>query len=116
VPPPFGGSQRLPRHIGRKRALEMILTGDPIGAAEAAGMGLINGVVPADDLLPAAIDLAARITHHAATAVTAWLRAVTRGINLPIDEALEVEAACFATTVPTAGVTVGLRRFLDRTT
>ena len=115
-PPPFGGSQRLPRHIGRKRALEMILTGEPVSAARAADMGLINGVVPASDLLPAATDLAARITRHAATAVTAGLRAVTRGINLPIDEALEVEAACFATTVPTEGVTAGLRRFLDRAT
>lgn len=114
-PPPFGGSQRLPRHVGRKRALEMILTGDPVGAAQAADMGLINSVVPAGDLLPAATSLAARITRHAATAVTACLRAVTRGINLPIDEALEAEAACFAATVPTDGVTAGLRRFLDRT-
>ncbi|WP_406424560.1 hypothetical protein OH809_02085 [Streptomyces sp. NBC_00873] len=43
------------------------------------------------------------------------LRAVTRGVNLPIDEALAVEAACFAATVPTDGVRTGLRRFLDRT-
>ncbi len=113
-PPPFGGSQRLPRHIGRKRALAMILTGDTIGAARAADIGLINGVVPANDLLPAATDLAARITRHAATAVTACLRAVTRGINLPIDEALAVEAASFAATVPTDGVTSGLHRFLTR--
>ena len=50
-PPPFGGSQRLPRHIGRKRALEMILTGDPIPAGLAAEIGLVNAVVPADKLL-----------------------------------------------------------------
>ncbi len=113
-PPPFGGSQRLPRHVGRKRALEMILTGDPVPATRAAETGLVNAVVPADELLGAAGDLAARIVRHAPTAVAACLRAVTRGINLPIDEGLAVEAACFAATVPTEGVRSGLRRFLDR--
>ncbi|RBQ20978.1 enoyl-CoA hydratase [Spongiactinospora rosea] len=113
-PPPFGGSQRLPRHVGRKRALEMILTGDPIPAARAAEIGLVNAVVPAADLLGAARDLAARVVRHAPTAVTACLRAVTRGLNLPIDEALAVEAASFAATVPTEGVRAGLDRFLDR--
>ncbi|MFB6988247.1 crotonase/enoyl-CoA hydratase family protein [Streptomyces sp. NPDC056230] len=114
-PPPFGGSQRLPRHVGRKRGLEMILTGDPIPAARAAELGLVNAVVPADELMDAARDLAARIIRHAPTAVAACLRAVTRGVNLPIDEGLAVEAACFAATVPTDGVRAGLRRFLDRT-
>ncbi|GII04470.1 enoyl-CoA hydratase-related protein [Planobispora takensis] len=113
-PPPFGGSQRLPRHVGRKRGLEMILTGDPIPAARAAEIGLVNAVVPAGDLLAAARDLAARIIRHAPTAVAACLRSVTRGVNLPIDEGLAVEAACFAATVPTDGVRDGLRRFLDR--
>lgn len=114
-PPPFGGSQRLPRHVGRKRGLEMILTGDPIPAARAAELGLVNAVVPADELMDAALDLAARVIRHAPTAVAACLRAVTRGVNLPIDEGLAVEAACFAATVPTDGVRTGLRRFLDRT-
>ncbi|WP_369142688.1 crotonase/enoyl-CoA hydratase family protein [Streptomyces sp. R44] len=113
-PPPFGGSQRLPRHVGRKRGLEMILTGDPIPAVRAAEIGLVNSVVPADELLGAAHDLAGRIVRHAPTAVAACLRAVTRGINLSIDEGLAVEAACFAATVPTDGVRDGLRRFLER--
>lgn len=113
-PPPFGGTQRLSRHIGRKHALEMILTGEPILATRAAELGLINDVVPADDLLPAAQELAARTIRHAPTAVAACLRAVTRGINLPIDEGLAVEAAAFAATVRTDGVQNGLRRFLDR--
>lgn len=113
-PPPFGGSQRLPRHVGRKRALGMILTGDPVPASRAAEMGLVNAVVPAAELLEAARDLAARIVRHAPTAVAACLRSVTRGVNLPIDEGLAVEAACFATTVSTDGVRNGLRRFLDR--
>ncbi|MFJ4895335.1 enoyl-CoA hydratase [Streptomyces sp. M41(2017)] len=114
-PPPFGGSQRLPRHVGRKRGLEMILTGDPISAARAAQIGLINGVVPGDELLGAARDLAERIIRHAPTAVAACLRSVTRGINLPVDEGLAVEAACFAATVRTEGVRTGLQHFFDRT-
>ncbi|WP_328686042.1 crotonase/enoyl-CoA hydratase family protein [Streptomyces sp. NBC_00343] len=115
-PPPFGGSQRLPRHIGRKRALELILTGDPIPATRAVELGLVNTVVPADELMDAARDLAHRIVRHAPTAVTACLRAVTRGIDLPVDEGLAIEAACFATTVTTDGVRTGLRRFLTRGT
>ncbi|WP_433211721.1 crotonase/enoyl-CoA hydratase family protein [Microtetraspora malaysiensis] len=113
-PPPFGGSQRLPRLAGRKRALEMILTGDPIDARRAYELGLINRVVPADDLLGAARELADRILRHAPSAVSACLAAVTRGVNVPIDEGLAVEASWFAVTVPTDGVASGLRRFLDR--
>jgi enoyl-CoA hydratase/carnithine racemase len=90
-PPPFGGSQRLPRHVGRKRGLEMILTGDPIGAARAAELGIVNTVVAPERLLEAASELAGRIIRHAASAVTACLAAVTRGINVPIDEGLAVE-------------------------
>ncbi|GAA3106442.1 crotonase/enoyl-CoA hydratase family protein [Streptosporangium carneum] len=113
-PPPFGGSQRLPRHIGRKRGLEMILTGDPIDAARAAELGIVNAVVPHGDLLAAARRLAGRVIRHAPTAVGACLAAVTRGLNVPIDEGLAVEASWFAVTVPTEGVAQGLSRFLDR--
>lgn len=112
-PPPFGGSQRLPRHVGRKKGLVMILTGDP-PPIRAADLGLVNAVVPGADLLAAARDPVARIVRHAPTAVAACLRAVTRGINLPIDEGMAVEAAAFAATVLTDGVQAGLRRFLNR--
>ncbi|MFI9008122.1 enoyl-CoA hydratase-related protein [Actinosynnema sp. NPDC053489] len=113
-PPPFGGSQRLPRHVGRKRGLELILTGDPVPARRAEAIGLVNAVVPGEAVLDAAHEVAARIARHAPTAVTACLRAVNRGINLPIDEGLAVEASWFAASVPTDGVRDGLRRFLDR--
>jgi enoyl-CoA hydratase len=111
-PPPFGGSQRLPRHIGRKRGLEMILTGDAIDARRAAELGLVNRVVPPASLLDEAHALAERIIRHPASAVAACLAAVTRGINLPIDEGLAVEAAWFATTVGSQGVAEGLDAFL----
>lgn len=113
-PPPFGGSQRLPRHVGRKRALEMILTGDAVDAHRAEEIGIVNRVVPAELLLETAHELADRISRHAASAVAACLAAVTRGINLPIDEGLAVEAAWFASTVPSDGVRDGLHGFLQR--
>ncbi len=113
-PPPFGGSQRLPRHVGRKRALEMILTGEPIDAHRAHAIGLVNHVVPGPELISRALDLAVRIERHSPSAVQAALAAVTRGINVPIDEGLAIEAAWFATTVPTDGVRTGLDRFLTR--
>jgi enoyl-CoA hydratase len=113
-PPPFGGSQRLPRHVGRKRALEMILTGEPVSAARAAETGLVNHVVPADSLLAEAAGLAERVICHSAAAVTACLSAVTRGINLPIDEALAVEASWFAFAASTGNVTADLHRFFNR--
>lgn len=113
-PPPFGGSQRLPRHVGRKRALEMILTGEPIDARRAEEIGIVNKVVPHRDLLDAARGLAELVLRHAPSAVRACLAAVTRGINVPIDEGLAVEASWFAVTVPTAGFEEGLAQFLDR--
>ena len=113
-PPPFGGSQRLPRHIGRKHALEMILTGEPVSAARASEIGLVNHVVPADSLLAEAAGLAERVICHPAAAVTACLSAVTRGMNLPIDEALAVEASWFAFAAAAGDVTAGLHHFLTR--
>ncbi|RDK07710.1 crotonase/enoyl-CoA hydratase family protein [Cupriavidus lacunae] len=112
--PTFGGTQRLPRHVGRKRANAMILTGDAIDAATAEHIGLVNRVVPADGLLPACLALADRIAQHSAVAVTASLRAVTRGINVPIDEGLAIEAMQFRVAAASTGAREGTQAFLDR--
>ncbi len=113
-PPPFGGSQRLPRLIGRKRALEMILTGDPITAEEARQAGLVNRVVAKSKLMFEAEKLAQRIIEKAPVSVAASLTAVTRGINLSIDEGLAVEASQFVRAAATPAVTQGIARFLAR--
>jgi len=113
-PPPFGGTQRLTRLIGRKRALEMILTGDPITAQRAHEIGLVNRIVDAADVMEAALDLAGRITEKSAVSVETSLTAVTRGINLTIDEGLAVEAAQFARAAASEATAEGIARFLAR--
>jgi len=112
--PPFGGSQRLPRLIGRKRALHMILTGEPISALDALSIGLVNEVVPQASLNEAVHVLAARVARHTPDAVRACLTSVTRGINLTIDEGLAVEATQFERMATTADVHMGLQRFMER--
>ena len=112
--PPFGGTQRLPRLIGRKRALRMILTAEPIGAVAARDAGLVNEVVPHAQLLGAAFALAHRIAEKSPLAVAACLAGVTRGINLPIDEGLAVEANCFARLVGTHDIEEGISAWLAR--
>lgn len=112
--PPYGGTQRLPRLVGRKRALEMLLTGDAISAGAAEARGLVNAVVPHDDLMPRAFDLAERIVRMSPLAVTACLTAVTRGLNLTIDEGLAVEAEQFARMAATADIREGIDAFLER--
>lgn len=113
-PPPFGGTQRLPRHIGRKRANEMILTGAAISAEEALLIGLINHVVPADDLLPACLRMADLIAANSAVAVTASLRAVTRGLNVSIDEGLAIEAAQFMIAAASPDAKEGTAAFVEK--
>ena len=113
-PPTFGGTQRLPRHVGRKRALQLILTGEPIPAEEAVQIGLINEVVPPARLLKRARQLATTILGKSPAAVSACLASVTRGINLSIDEGLAVEAGQFAQLAHTADVREGISAFLER--
>ncbi|MFG1361462.1 crotonase/enoyl-CoA hydratase family protein [Xanthobacter pseudotagetidis] len=114
MPPTFGGTQRLPRLAGRKRAMELLLTGAPFPPARALELGLVNAVVPHDALLPAARALLARILVHSPLAVATILTAVTRGINLPIAEGLLVEAEQFARMAPTADLREGLDAWIAR--
>lgn len=96
MPPTFGGTQRLARLSGRKRALELLLTGESFTARRALELGLVNQVVPHEELLLAARSLAERIIRHSPPAVGAIITAVTRGLNMPIAEGLLVESEQFA--------------------
>jgi enoyl-CoA hydratase len=112
--PGYGGTQRLARIAGTGRALELLLTGDPISAAEAHVLGLVNRVVPAAELMAEARRLAAAIAAKAPLAVRFMLEAVHRGINLPLAEALSLEAALFGLVASTDDMREGARAFLDK--
>jgi enoyl-CoA hydratase/carnithine racemase len=91
IVPGAGGTQRLPRIAPMGAALELILTGERITAAEAFRLGIVNRVVPRADLLPAALALAERIGRNGPLAVQAAKQAVHRGLHLSLDEALRLE-------------------------
>ncbi|PCI86350.1 MAG: enoyl-CoA hydratase [Hyphomicrobiales bacterium] len=113
IPPTFGGTQRLPRLVGRKRALELLLTGDYFSARRTYEMGLINKIVSQQELLPAAFEMAARILRHSSLTSARIIAAVTRGINTTIDEGLQIEAEQFARMAATDEVNHRLSAWLD---
>lgn len=112
MPPCFGGTQRLPRLIGRKRALQMLLTSDPISAAQAKEVGLLNALAPKETLLDDSIALGQRIARFAPEVVEVCLNAVHRGLNTTIDEGLAIEAEAFGRMVSTPALRQGLDRFI----
>ncbi|MGI3164844.1 crotonase/enoyl-CoA hydratase family protein [Pseudooceanicola sp. 200-1SW] len=114
IPPTFGGTQRLPRLAGRKRALELLLTGDVFSPERAYELGLVNKVVPHDDLMPAAFNLAERILRHSPVAAARIITAVTRGLNATITEGLEIESEQFGRMAATQDIHEGLSAWMDR--
>lgn len=114
MPPTFGGTQRLPRLAGRKRALELLLTGEPFSPQRALEIGLVNSVVPHDELLPAARELALRMIRHSPLAIGSIITAVTRGLNMGIAEGLLVESEQFAAMAPTRDLAEGLEAWAER--
>jgi enoyl-CoA hydratase len=114
IPPVFGGTQRLPRLIGRKRALAMILSAEPIDAIEAQRVGLVNAVVPREALIAEAIAWAQKLAGKSPLALAACLHAVTRGLNVSIDEGLAIEASAFARLVGTADMANGITAWIER--
>ncbi|MBZ0273352.1 enoyl-CoA hydratase/isomerase family protein [bacterium] len=112
--PGFGGTQRLPRLIGRARAKELMLTGDMIGADEAYRLGLVNKVLPPAEVLAAAKATAAKIAGKGAIAIASILDAVNRGVDASMDEGLSVERDQFATLFSTHDKQEGMAAFLEK--
>ena len=112
--PGYAGTQRLPRLVGRGRALEILLTGDPISAAEAYRIGLVNQVVPAQDLMATAEKLAQRIMANAPLAVKFALEAVNHGLEMTEAEGQFLEANLFGLCCTTADMKEGTRAFLEK--
>ena len=114
IVPGYGGTQRLPRLVGKGRALEMILTGDPITAEEAHRIGLLNRVVPKEELIPTARRIASRILENGPVAVALSLQAVNRGLEMPLGDALDWEASQFGLSCATEDIREGTRAFLEK--
>jgi enoyl-CoA hydratase len=112
--PGYGGSQRLPRLIGKGAALKLLLTGEIISAAEAYRLGLVDEVLPPAELLPRAEKLALAIAANAPIAIRHTLAAVHAGYDLPLRQALELEASLFGLCCATEDKAEGTRAFLEK--
>ncbi len=112
--PGYGGSQRLPRLVGKGAALKILLTGEMVPAAEALRIGLVDEVVAPEELLPRAHTLAAAIAANAPLAVRSCIETVNAGYDLPIAAALELEAARFGLACGTDDKAEGTAAFLAK--
>ena len=112
--PGNGATQRLPRKIGLTRALEMLLTGQPIDSAKALRVGLVNDVLPDDHLLAGAKRLAAAIAANGPVAVRLIKEAATRGVEMTLDQGLQLETDLLAHVQGTADAKEGVRAFLEK--
>jgi enoyl-CoA hydratase len=112
--PGWGGTQRLPRLIGRSAAIELLLTGDPIDAARALALGLVSRVVEPDELLSAAIDVARKFAAQAPLALAATKRAVADGLDRPLSEGLDAERREFVGLFATEDAREGITAFLEK--
>jgi enoyl-CoA hydratase len=112
--PGYGGTQRLPRLVGRGRALELLLAGDPIPAAEAYRIGLVNAVVPQAELLNHCRGWLGKVLANAPLALSLVLDAVDTGLYGGIEEGLRFEAAAFGMSAATEDSREGTRAFLEK--
>lgn len=114
VIPGYGGSQRLPRLVGRGAAMKLLLTGAIVGAQEALRIGLVDEVVPAAELMERGRTLAAEIASQAPLAITEVIKAVDEGLDLPLDIGLLREAERFGHLCDTADKAEGVTAFLEK--
>ena len=112
--PGFGGTQRMARIIGTGPAMELIYTADTIDAQRALEIGMVNHVVPADQLMDEAMKLAQKICTNAQKAIRASKLAIRRGIDCDISTAVSYEALAFATCFGTEDQKEGMQAFLEK--
>jgi len=111
--PGAGGTQRLPRLIGPSRAKDLIFTGRFVGAEEALRIGLVDRVVPGDDVYAEAMALAVRLADGPAYALRAAKESIDRGLAVDLDTGLEIERVQFSALFATEDRAIGMRSFLD---
>jgi enoyl-CoA hydratase len=112
--PGYGGTQRLPRLVGRNLAKELVLTGEMITAQRAYEIGLVNRVVPAAELMNAAREIAKKILSRGPVAVRTAKMAMNRGLDLDLGNACALEASLFAAGFSTADRQEGIAAFLEK--
>jgi len=112
--PGAGGTQRLPRLVGRSRAKDLILTGRKIDCMEAERIGLVNRIAPAGQLHECARDVARAISENGPVAVRAAKAAIDQGCELPMPQGLEVEARCYERVLPTQDRLEALAAFAEK--
>jgi enoyl-CoA hydratase len=112
--PGYGGTQRLPRLVGKGRAMQLVLSGEMITAQEAYRIGLVNEVVPAAELIPRAEAIAQKIIANAPLAVQWAMEAVNRGMEMTLAEGLFLEASLFGLCCATEDKREGTTAFLEK--
>jgi enoyl-CoA hydratase len=112
--PGYGGSQRLPRLVGKGLALQLLLTGEMIRAQEAHRIGLVNEVTSVGELIPRAEAIAQQIIANAPLAVQYTLEAVNKGMEMPLAEGLYLEATLFGVCCSTEDKQEGTAAFLEK--
>lgn len=114
IPPGFGGTQRLPRLVGKGRAKELLFTGDMIDAQEAYRIGLVNKVVKPEELIDAAREIARKILQRGEIAVKVCKAAVNEGLDMDLDSGLAYEAEVFGLCFATEDQKEGMTAFLEK--
>jgi enoyl-CoA hydratase/carnithine racemase len=112
--PGAGGTQRLPRLIGKARAMRYLIESTRLSAKEAEAVGWIDRAVPPDELQGAVDELAGRLAKAATFAIAMIKDAVRRGYDLPLDQALEIEAGNFARAALSDDAAIGILSFLSK--
>jgi enoyl-CoA hydratase/carnithine racemase len=111
--PGAGGTQRLPRLVGPARAKELVWSGRQVRAEEALAIGLVDRVVPAEEVEPAALDWASTLARGAVVAMGYAKRAIDRGLDGPLSTGLDIETQAFIDVFATDDAAVGVKSFLE---
>ena len=114
ITPGYGGTQRLPRIVGKGNALYMLLSGEHVTAPDALRMGLVSRVVPADQLMAEAEKIMKAIVAKSPAALALTMEAVDRGLETTLEEGLRIEADAFGLVASTSDMKEGLNAFLEK--